>query len=114
MEDYVHRIGRIGRARTLSHATSFYMDNLFFLVAQIMWAIIDAKLGNTMVFAIGKVERKKEREQATTFRERRLVLVRMTHIGATTIWVDDKYKHMIAPFVNTKKGEGATNDAWED
>ncbi len=67
-----------------------------------------------MEFSIGKVERRKEREQATTFREGRLVLVGVTHIGATIIWVDDKYKHMIAPFVDTKKGEGVANDAWGD
>jgi ATP-dependent RNA helicase DDX5/DBP2 len=79
-----------------------------------MRAITDPKLGYTMVFAIGKVERRKEKKQATTFQEGRFVLVRVTQIGATTIWVDDIYKHMIAPFVDTKKGEGATNNAWED
>ncbi len=67
-----------------------------------------------MVFAIGKVERRKERGQATTFWKGRLVLVGVAQIGATTIWVDDKYKHMIAPFVDAKKGKGAANDAWED
>jgi ATP-dependent RNA helicase DDX5/DBP2 len=67
MENYVHKIGRTGRARTLSHATSFYTYKNLFLVAQIMWAITYTKLGNTMVFAIGKVERRKERGQATTF-----------------------------------------------
>jgi ATP-dependent RNA helicase DDX5/DBP2 len=67
MEDYVHRIGRLGHARTLSHATSFYTDKNLFLVSQIMRAITNAKLRNIMEFAIGKVERRKEREQATTF-----------------------------------------------
>ncbi len=37
----------------------------------------------------------------------------MTQIGATTIWVDDKYKHMITTSVDTKKGEGVANDTRE-
>ncbi len=111
MEDYVYRIGRIRCVRASSHATSFYIDKDLFLVAQIRRAITNAKSRNKMAFAIGKVVKGKEREQALTFKKGRLALVAMTHIGATIIWVDDKYKYMITTFVDTKKGEGVADDA---
>jgi ATP-dependent RNA helicase DDX5/DBP2 len=114
MEDYVHRIGRTGRAGASGCATSFYTDRDLFLVAQIRKAITEAESGNTMAFATGKAARKKEREQAAAFREGRLAPVGVTQIGATTVRVDDRYKHMIAPTVDVKKGEGAADDAWED
>jgi ATP-dependent RNA helicase DDX5/DBP2 len=66
-----------------------------------------------MAFAIGKVASRKEREQAVAFREWGFTLIGVTQIGATTVWVDDKYKHMIATFVDTKKGEGVVDDTWE-
>jgi hypothetical protein len=50
-----------------------------------------------MAFAIRKVARRKEREEVATFREWRFAFVGVTQIGATTIRVDDRYKHMIAP-----------------
>ncbi len=63
MEDYVHRIRRIGCAGTLSHATSFFTYKNLLLVAQIMQVIIDVELGNTMVFAIGKVEEERKKSK---------------------------------------------------
>lgn len=38
----------------------------------------------------------------------------IAQIGATTVRVDDKYKHMLVPIVDAKKGEGAADDAWDD
>ncbi|CAN6469447.1 unnamed protein product [Victoria cruziana] len=56
MEDYVHRIGRTGRAGTLGHATSFYTDRDMFVVAQIRKGIAEVESGNSMSFATGKVQ----------------------------------------------------------
>ncbi|CAM6125535.1 unnamed protein product [Calypogeia fissa] len=114
MEDYVHRIGRTGRAGASGRATSFYTDRDAFLVAQIRRAITEAESGNTMAFATGKAARKKEREQALAFREGRVAPTGVAQIGATTVRVDDKYKHMLVPIVDPKKGEGAADDAWDD
>ncbi|KAJ6433280.1 hypothetical protein OIU84_017053 [Salix udensis] len=55
MEDYVHRIGRTGRAGLTGQATSFYTDQDLFLVAKIKKAIADVESGNTVAFATGKV-----------------------------------------------------------
>ncbi|KAJ7547940.1 hypothetical protein O6H91_08G110700 [Diphasiastrum complanatum] len=114
MEDYVHRIGRTGRAGATGRATSFYTDRDAFLVAQIRKAITDAESGNTMAFATGKAARKKEREQAAAFREGRLAQIGSAQIGSTSVRVDDKYKHMLVPVVDPRKGEGAADDAWDD
>lgn len=114
MEDYVHRIGRTGRAGASGRATSFYTERDVFLVAQIRRAITEAESGNTMAFATGKAARRKEREQAAAFREGRLAPLGVAQIGATTVRVDDKYKHMLTSSTDTKKGEGAADDAWED
>jgi ATP-dependent RNA helicase DDX5/DBP2 len=67
-----------------------------------------------MTFATIKATKRKEKKQVATFQEGRLVFVGVTQISATTVWVDDKYKHMITPSINTKKGEGAIDDTWED
>eukprot|EP00249_Psilotum_nudum_P014431 c24818_g1_i1 orf=232-2025(+) len=113
MEDYVHRIGRTGRAGATGCATSFFTDRDTFIVAQIRRAITEAEAGNTMAFATGKTARKKEREQALAFREGRLASTSIAQIGLTTVHVDDKYKHMLAASVDPKKSGGA-DDAWED
>jgi ATP-dependent RNA helicase DDX5/DBP2 len=63
-EDYVHRIGRTGRAGTTGRATSFYTDRDSFLVAQIKHALQELEKGNELAFATGKAARKKEREAA--------------------------------------------------
>jgi hypothetical protein len=38
----------------------------------------------------------------------------VTQIGATIVRVDYRYKHMNVSYVDTKKGEGAIEDTWED
>lgn len=112
MEDYVHRIGRTGRAGTSGRATSFYTERDMFLVAHIRKAIADAEAGNTMAFATGKAARRKEREQAAAFREGRLAPTGTSAVGSTTIRVEDKYKYMLA-HANLKQ-EGAADNAWDD
>lgn len=114
LEDYVHRIGRTGRAGATGRATSFHTERDAFLVAQIRRALSEAEAGNTMAFATGKAARKKEREEAAAFREGRSTVSSVAVIGTTTVRVDDKYKHMIAATGDLKKGEGAADDAWDD
>jgi len=101
MEDYVHCIGRTCRAGTSGRATYFSTDRDMFLVAHIRKATADAEARNTMAFATGKAARRKEREQATPFREGRLAPTGTGVIGATTIHVEDKYKYMLA-YTNLK------------
>ncbi|KAL5710074.1 RNA helicase [Ranunculus cassubicifolius] len=120
MEDYVHRIGRTGRAGSTGQATSFYTDRDMFLVAHIKKAIADVESGNTVAFATGKVARKKEREAAAAHREARNGLSKLSVVGGgvtttTTagINVEDKYRYMLTPTANLK-GEGAADDAWDD
>uniref|UniRef100_A0A0C9RXP6 RNA helicase n=1 Tax=Wollemia nobilis TaxID=56998 RepID=A0A0C9RXP6_9CONI len=112
MEDYVHRIGRTGRAGSTGRATSFYTDRDVFLAAQIRKAIADTEAGNTMAFATGKAARKKEKEQAAAFWEGRLGRTSSGLVGSTTIHVEDKYKYMLAQ-ANVKQ-EGAADNAWDD
>lgn len=112
MEDYVHRIGRTGRAGTTGRATSFYTDRDMFLVAQVRKAISDAEAGNSMAFATGKAARRKEREQAAAFRDGRNSPAGMGLVGTNTIHVEDKYKYMLAQ-ANLKQ-EGAADNAWDD
>ncbi|XP_031486884.2 ATP-dependent RNA helicase DBP2-like [Nymphaea colorata] len=113
MEDYVHRIGRTGRAGTIGHATSFYTDRDMFVVAQIRKGIADVESGNSLSFATGKVARKKEREIAAAQREVRLGMSKLSVAGGpTSISVDDKYRYMLTP-ANMRK-EGAADDAWDD
>ncbi|XP_010253045.1 PREDICTED: ATP-dependent RNA helicase DBP2-like [Nelumbo nucifera] len=112
MEDYVHRIGRTGRAGSTGQATSFYTDRDMFLVAHIRKAIADVESGNTVAFATGKVARRKEREAAAAQKEARLALSRLSMTGPTSINIEDKYRYMLAP-TNIKK-EGAADDAWDD
>eukprot|EP00897_Mesotaenium_endlicherianum_P009468 jgi/Mesen1/854/ME000112S10995 len=88
LEDYVHRIGRTGRAGASGRATSFYTDR-------------DA------------AARRKEREEAAAFREGRSASQGTAVIGATTVRVDDKYRHMLAAAPDAKSA-GAADDAWGD
>eukprot|EP00246_Nothoceros_aenigmaticus_P018493 TRINITY_DN968_c0_g1_i3.p1 TRINITY_DN968_c0_g1~~TRINITY_DN968_c0_g1_i3.p1 ORF type:complete len:195 (+),score=46.16 TRINITY_DN968_c0_g1_i3:196-780(+) len=113
MEDYVHRIGRTGRAGAMGRATSFFADHDAFLVAQIRRAITEAEAGNMMAFATGKAARRKEREQAAAFREGRVAPAAAGQSGATTVRVDDRYKHMLVPSLDRSRGEGAADDAWD-
>ncbi|CAK7323483.1 unnamed protein product [Dovyalis caffra] len=110
MEDYVHRIGRTGRAGSTGQATSFYTDRDLFLVAQIKKAIADAESGNTVTFATGKAARRKEREAAASFSEARNALSKVT--GPTCINIEDKYRFMISPSII--RSEGAADSAWDD
>ncbi|CAL5388328.1 unnamed protein product [Camellia sinensis] len=112
MEDYVHRIGRTGRAGSTGQATSFCTDRDMFLVAQIKKAIADVESGNTVAFATGKVARRKEREAATAQKEARTALSKLSLVGPTSINVEDKYRYMIAP--SMIKTEGAADGAWDD
>lgn len=112
MEDYVHRIGRTGRAGSTGQATSFCTDRDMFLVAQIKKAIADVESGNTAAFATGKVARRKEREAAAAQKEARTALSKLSLVGPTSINVEDKYRYMIAP--SMIKTEGAADGAWDD
>ncbi|KAJ8562537.1 hypothetical protein K7X08_011828 [Anisodus acutangulus] len=111
MEDYVHRIGRTGRAGSTGQATSFYTDRDMYLVAQIRRAIADIGSGNDVTIAMGKTARKKEREAAAAQKEAMSALSKLSLVGST-VNVEDKYKHMISPAMIKK--EGAADDAWDD
>ncbi|KAF5184684.1 Atp-dependent rna helicase [Thalictrum thalictroides] len=112
MEDYVHRIGRTGRAGSTGQATSLYTDRDMFLVAHIKKAIADVESGNTVAFATGKVARRKEREAAAAHREARNGFSKLTVVSPTSINVEDKYRYMLAS--TDTKGEGAADEAWDD
>lgn len=114
LEDYVHRIGRTGRAGASGRATSFYTERDAYLVAQIRRALSEAESGNAMAFATGKAARRKEREDAAEFRAQRSAPTDVATLGATKITVDSKYRHMLAATPDPKKGEGAADDAWDD
>ncbi|KAF3454793.1 hypothetical protein FNV43_RR05241 [Rhamnella rubrinervis] len=112
MEDYVHRIGRTGRAGSMGQATSFYTDRDMFLVAHIKKAIADVESGNPVAFATGKVARRKEREAAAAHKEARVSLSNLSMNGPTSINIEDKYRFMIAS--SDIKREGAADSAWDD
>ncbi|KAL1558763.1 RNA helicase [Salvia divinorum] len=112
MEDYVHRIGRTGRAGSTGQATSFYTDRDMFLVAQIKKAIQDVESGNSLTFATGKSARRKEREAIAASKDSKLTLSKLSLVGSTAINVEDKYRHMMVPAVGRK--EGSADDAWDD
>ncbi|GLT64581.1 hypothetical protein SLA2020_370660 [Shorea laevis] len=112
MEDYVHRIGRTGRAGSMGQATSFYTDYDMVLVAQIKKAIADVESGNPMAYATGKVARRKEREAAAALKEARTAVSKLSMNGSTAITIEDKYRFMIA--APDTKGEGAADSAWDD
>ncbi|XP_027334905.1 ATP-dependent RNA helicase DBP2-like isoform X2 [Abrus precatorius] len=112
MEDYVHRIGRTGRAGSTGLATSFYTDRDMFLVANIRKAIADAESGNTLTFATGKVARRKEKEAAAAQKEANFALSKQLGLGAASINIEDKYKFMITA-TNIRR-EGAADSAWDD
>ncbi|KAL3517951.1 hypothetical protein ACH5RR_020540 [Cinchona calisaya] len=112
MEDYVHRIGRTGRAGSTGRATSFYTDRDTYLVAQIKKAIADVESGNTVTYATGKVARRMEKEAAAAQKEARVALSKVSLMGTAPLNVEDKYKHMIFPAMARK--EGAADGAWDD
>ncbi|KAK1283927.1 DEAD-box ATP-dependent RNA helicase 52 [Acorus calamus] len=112
MEDYVHRIGRTGRAGSSGQATSFYTDRDMFLVAHIRKAISDVESGNTVSYATGKVARRMERESAAAQKEARLVMSKLSVTGAASINIEDKYRYMLTP--TSIKKEGVADGAWDD
>ncbi|TXG46847.1 hypothetical protein EZV62_026141 [Acer yangbiense] len=112
MEDYVHRIGRTGRAGSMGHATSFYTDRDMFLVAQIKKAIADAESGNVIGFATGKIARRKEKEAAAAQKGARIAMSKLAMNGPASVNIEDKYKFMIA--ASNMKKEGAADSAWDD
>ncbi|EXB56008.1 ATP-dependent RNA helicase DBP2 [Morus notabilis] len=112
MEDYVHRIGRTGRAGSMGQATSFYTDRDMFLVAHIKKAIADVESGNTVEFAMGKIARRKEREAAATQRDARIAVSKLSMNGTNSLNIEDKYRFMIASL--SIKREGAADSAWDD
>ncbi|XP_038980829.1 DEAD-box ATP-dependent RNA helicase 20-like [Phoenix dactylifera] len=112
MEDYVHRIGRTGRAGSIGRATSFYTDRDMYLVAQIRKAIADMESGNSVAYATGKIARNKEREAVTLHREARLALSRLSLNGTASINIEDKYQYMLT--TTSVKKEGAADGAWND
>lgn len=113
MEDYVHRIGRTGRAGLTGQATSFYTDRDMFLVAQIKKAIADVQAGNTVAFATGKIARRKEREEAAAHKDSRITLSKLSLTSnSSSINMEDKYRYMISP--SMIKAEGSADGAWDD
>ncbi|CAA2966219.1 ATP-dependent RNA helicase DBP2-like isoform X1 [Olea europaea var. sylvestris] len=112
MEDYVHRIGRTGRAGSTGQATSFYTDRDMYLVAQIKKAIVDVDCGNTLTIATGKTARRKEREALAAQKEARIAMSKVSVMGPTAMNVEDKYRHMITSSIIRK--EGSADDAWDD
>ncbi|CAN6697303.1 unnamed protein product [Malus baccata var. baccata] len=111
MEDYVHRIGRTGRAGSMGQSTSFYTDRDMFLVANIKKAISDAGSGNAVAFATGKTARRKEKEAAVAEKQAR-VASKSSIAGPTSVNIEDKYRFMFADSNNKK--EGAADSAWDD
>ncbi|TQD97058.1 hypothetical protein C1H46_017370 [Malus baccata] len=111
MEDYVHRIGRTGRAGSMGQSTSFYTDRDMFLVANIKKAISDAGSGNAVAFATGKTARRKEKEAAAAEKQAR-VASKSSIAGPTSVNIEDKYRFMFADSNNKK--EGAADSAWDD
>ncbi|XP_009374389.2 DEAD-box ATP-dependent RNA helicase 20 isoform X1 [Pyrus x bretschneideri] len=112
MEDYVHRIGRTGRAGSMGQSTSFYTDRDMFLVANIKKAISDAGSGNAVAFATGKTARRKEKEAAAAQKQARVALSNSSTAGPASANIEDKYRFMFADSNNKK--EGAADSAWDD
>mmetsp|Transcript_27759 Transcript_27759/g.46588 ORF Transcript_27759/g.46588 Transcript_27759/m.46588 type:complete len:748 (-) Transcript_27759:1470-3713(-) len=117
MEDYVHRIGRTGRAGSKGKATSFYDERDMDIVVYIRRAIQEAKeraggekrSDSPVVFAAGKAARRREKETRETEKARRKEI----EDNLATLAVDDKYKHMLLTPV-TPTGEAPVSDAWDD
>jgi ATP-dependent RNA helicase DDX5/DBP2 len=109
LEDYVHRIGRTGRAGASGRATSFHTERDAYLVAQIKRALSEIEAGNTLAFATGKAARAKEREAALAMK------TNPQTSGPSIVSVDDKFRHMLALSSNSKdKDKGVADDAWDD
>mmetsp|Transcript_10958 Transcript_10958/g.22807 ORF Transcript_10958/g.22807 Transcript_10958/m.22807 type:complete len:289 (+) Transcript_10958:3-869(+) len=113
-EDYVHRIGRTGRAGASGRATSFYTDRDSYVVAQIKHAISQLEKGNDLVFATGKAARAREREAQQALKMGGRGGADAEGQGeeqAVTLKVEDKFKFMTMAEDNE---EGCADDAWDD
>ncbi len=118
-EDYVHRIGRTGRAGATGRATSFYTDRDTYVVAQIKLALSELEKGNTMAFATGKEARRKERETAEAWRNGTAHEDASAGLAGGVIKLDEKYKFMSISATSTPAGKGTpakgnADDAWDD
>jgi len=115
-EDYVHRIGRTGRAGATGRATSFYTDRDAYVVAQIKMALAELEKGNAMAFATGKEARRKERETAEAWRNGGGPGDVAPPLGPGAVKLDDKLKFM-ALTASPKAGAapaGGADAAWDD
>jgi len=110
-EDYVHRIGRTGRAGASGRATSFYTDRDSFIVSQIRQAISELEKGNTLAFATGREARRKEAEMRQAHREGRLDELMASQAPAAPLAVADQFRHMA---IKTDAKAGSADDAWDD
>ena len=112
-EDYVHRIGRTGRAGTKGRATSFYTDRDGYLVGQIKTALQEIERGNALAFATGKAARQQEKILAKEFKEQlRMGYQPVVETAATTVKVDDRYAFMAK--TSSTAQAGAADAAWDD
>lgn len=113
-EDYVHRIGRTGRAGTRGRATSFWTDRDSFLVSQIKTALAELEKGNSFAFATGKEARQTERLLAQQFKTNmKLSTAGVVQTGGSAaVKVDDKYAFMAK--ATPAADAGAADAAWDD
>ncbi|KAJ9531203.1 P-loop containing nucleoside triphosphate hydrolase protein [Haematococcus lacustris] len=115
-EDYVHRIGRTGRAGTRGRATSFYTERDSFLVTQIKTALSEVAKGNNFAFASGKAARQEERQLAAAFKSgAKLGAAAIVGSGAAALKADDKYAFMAkAAAAAAPASTGIADAAWDD
>ncbi|WIA13020.1 hypothetical protein OEZ85_006630 [Tetradesmus obliquus] len=115
-EDYVHRIGRTGRAGTRGRATSFFTDRDAFLVSQIKTALAELEKGNAAAFAMGKEARQAEKALAQKFKSNMKLssegLVASGTGLAPAVKVDGKYAYMATAAAGASSG--AADAAWDD
>jgi len=113
-EDYVHRIGRTGRAGAMGRSTSFYTDRDSFLVTQIQKTLKEMEKGNTVHVATGKAQRQREAEVREAFkRGYASPEVRKEGSSVPSVAVEDQFRHMSAPLRDVSSS-GAADAAWDD
>lgn len=112
-EDYVHRIGRTGRAGQRGRATSFYTEKDSFLVSQIRSALSELEAGNTFAFATGKAARQQERQLAQKFKsDMKIAAQGIVQSSGAAVKVDDRYSHMVSG--SAMQSVGSADAAWDD
>ncbi|MEW5298857.1 MAG: hypothetical protein WDW36_001934 [Sanguina aurantia] len=113
-EDYVHRVGRTGRAGSKGRATSFWSDRDSFLVSQIKQALIEMEKGNGFTFASGKEARKAEKLLALEFKSNlKMASSEVVQAGSASLKMDSRYAFM-ATASATAASSGAADAAWDD